>query len=444
MADLNAGSWSMGSTGLTGSRRVPRVSEFADLLRPRPVVLEGDRRRAARAASVGDFREMARRRVPRAVFDYVEGGAESERSLARAREDLDSLHFVARVLRGVSRVDTHTTILGRPSALPIVFAPTGFTRVLHQDGELAVARAAGAAGVPYALSTMGTCSVEEVAEVIPGCRRWFQLYLWSDRGRSRELVDRAAAAGYEALVLTVDTPVAGRRLRDARNGMTLPPSLGLRTFVDGARHPHWWINLLTTRPLTFASLNSWQGTVAELAATLFDPGVDFEDLAWLREQWAGKLVVKGVQSPDDAARIASAGADAIVLSNHGGRQLDRSATPIRQLPSVLGRLSGRCEVFVDGGFTSGADVVAALALGANGVLVGRAYLYGLMAAGELGVRRVADLLGEEIATAMTLLGARSVEELTPDLVRLVPEREAAATHRRWADLSGTGLPVPSR
>jgi L-lactate dehydrogenase (cytochrome) len=428
-------------TGLDGPRRLPRAAELTDLLRPRPLVLDGDRRRAARAAGVEDLRAMARRRVPRAVFDYVEGGAESERSLARAREDLDSVQFVARVLRGVSAVDTRATILGAPSALPIVFAPTGFTRVLHHEGELATARAAGAAGVPFALSTMGTCSVEDVAEIIPGCRRWFQLYLWSDRGRSRDLVDRADAAGYEALVLTVDTPVAGRRLRDARNGMTLPPALGPRTFIDGARHPHWWIDLLTTRALNFASLSSWQGTVAELAATLFDPAVDFEDLAWLREQWQGKLVVKGVQSAEDAVRIASAGADAIVLSNHGGRQLDRSVTPIRQLPEVLDRLEGRCEVFVDGAFTSGADVVAALALGADAVLVGRAYLYGLMAAGELGVRRVAALFEEEITTTMTLLGARSIAELTPDLVRLGPAPEAGKP-RRWADLAEAGPSIP--
>jgi L-lactate dehydrogenase (cytochrome) len=287
---------------------------------------------------------------------------------------------------------------------------------MHHEGERAVARAATAAGLPYALSTMGTTSIEDVAAAIPGGRRWFQLYLWRDRGRSRELIERAAAAGYEALILTVDTPVPGARLRDVRNGMTIPPALSLRTFLDGAIRPWWWFNLFTTPPLEFASLGSWNGTVAELAKQLFDPSITYDDLAWLRQTWERKLIVKGVQNPQDAAKAVEHGADAVVVSNHGGRQLDRSLVPLEQLPDVVEAVGDRAEVFLDGGVMSGADVAAALCLGATAVLVGRAYLYGLMAGGERGVGRVADLLGDEITRTMQLLGAASVKELTAERV----------------------------
>jgi L-lactate dehydrogenase (cytochrome) len=401
-------------------RRIPRWSELAPLLRARPVDLNGTRRRVTAAADIGDLRAVARRRAPRAVFDYVDGGAELELSMDRAREAFRRVEFRPSVLRDVSSVDTTGTLLGRPASLPVVFAPTGFTRMMHHSGERAVARAATAAGIPYALSTMGTTSIEDVAATIPGGRRWFQLYLWKDRDRSRELIRRAGAAGYEALILTVDTPVPGARLRDVRNGMTIPPALGLRTFVDGAIRPWWWVHLLTTSPLEFASLGSWSGTVAELAKHLFDPSVTVGDLAWLRENWDGKLVVKGIQSADDAAAAVECGADAVVVSNHGGRQLDRSRVALEQLPAVAEAVGDRAEVYVDGGVMSGADVVAALCLGATGVLVGRAYLYGLMAGGELGVHRVADLLREEITRTMQLLGVTSVKELTPDRVGLRP------------------------
>ncbi|MTD53722.1 alpha-hydroxy acid oxidase [Amycolatopsis pithecellobii] len=399
-------------------RQLPRWSELAPLLQPKPLVLSGDRRRARRAATVRDFSAAAQRRVPRAVYDYVAGAAEDERSMWRARAVLESVEFVPRVLRDVSDVDPTVSLLGREASIPVVFAPTGFTRMMHHEGERAVARAAGAAGIPYALSTMGTTSIEAVAAEIPACRRWFQLYLWSDRARSRDLVRRARDHGYEALILTVDTPVAGSRLRDVRNGMTIPPSLGLSTIVDGARHPHWWFNLLTTPPLSFASLSGWRGTVADLANQLFDPSVTLDDLAWLRSEWDGKLIVKGIQSVDDAEAAVAAGADAVVVSNHGGRQLDRCATPLEALPSVAEAIGDRAELLVDGGFLSGSDVVAALCLGADAILVGRAYLYGLMAAGEPGVRRVADLLAKEIRVTMQLLGAATVKDLTPAMVRL--------------------------
>ncbi len=399
-------------------RRIPRWAELAPLLRPKPIVLDGTRRRLAGAATVHDLRTVARRRTPRAVFDYTDGGAGDEISMARARRAYERVEFRPRVLRDVSAVDTSTSILGETSALPIAFGPTGFTRMMHHEGEIAVARAAGDGGIPYALSTMGTTSAADLAAAAPGTRRWFQLYLWRDRERSIGLIRDAEEAGYEALVLTVDTPVAGPRLRDVRNGMTIPPTLTLRTFLNGAVRPWWWLNLLTTPPLEFASFTNWRGTVAELANHMFDPSVTIRDVEWLREVWPGKLIVKGVQNPEDARTVVDAGADAVVVSNHGGRQLDRAPVPLEELPSVVEAVGDHAEVYVDGGVLSGSDAVAAVCLGATAVLVGRAYLYGLMAGGELGVRRALEILTAEVRQTMQLLGAASVSDLTPERVRL--------------------------
>jgi L-lactate dehydrogenase (cytochrome) len=263
--------------------------------------------------------------------------------------------------------------------------------MMHTEGEAAVARVAARAGIPYALSTMGTTSIEGLAAAADG-RRWFQLYLWRDREASRDFVVRAREAGYEALVLTVDTPIAGARLRDVRNGLTIPPTLSLRTMGEGALHPAWWFDLLTTEPLEFASLNRFEGTVAELVGRMFDPAATIDDLAWLRSVWDGPLVIKGIQTVADARSVVSAGADAVVVSNHGGRQLDRAPTPLEVLPAVVDAVGDRAEVYVDGGVLSGGDVVAAVAFGARAALVGRAYLYGLMAGGERGVQRTADIL----------------------------------------------------
>ena len=257
------------------------------------------------------------------------------------------------MLQDVSAVDPSTTILGKPSALPLVFAPTGFTRMMHTEGEPAVARAAERAGIPYALSTMGTTSIERLAAEAPGGRRWFQLYLWRDREAGRDFVARAAESGYEALVLTVDTPVPGPRLRDVRNGLTIPPSVTRRTVVEGARHPAWWIDLLTTEPLEFASMSHFDGTIAELVAQMFDPSATMADLDWLRSAWDGPLVVKGIQTAADARAVVDRGADAVVVSNHGGRQLDRAPTPLEVLPEVVDAVGDRAEVYVDGGIMSG-------------------------------------------------------------------------------------------
>ncbi len=401
-------------------RRRPRWSELQPLLRPRPVSRNGTDRRLAGAASVADLRLLARRRAPRAVFDYTDGGAGDEVSLRRSRDAYARVEFQPQVLRDVSAVDTATTILGRPSALPVVFAPTGFTRMMHTDGEPAVARVAARAGIPYALSTMGTTSVEALAAAAPEARRWFQLYLWRDRAASHDLVVRARECGYEALVLTVDTPVAGARLRDVRNGLTIPPSLSARTFAEGALHPRWWFDLLTTEPLEFASLTRSEGTVADLVGRIFDPAATIADVAWLRTVWDGPLVVKGVQTVADARAVVEAGADAVVVSNHGGRQLDRAPTPLEVLPAVVDAVGDRAEVYVDGGILSGGDVVAAVAYGARAALVGRAYLYGLMAGGERGVQRATDILTAELTGTLALMGVPRVGELRRDHVRLRP------------------------
>jgi L-lactate dehydrogenase (cytochrome) len=404
--------------GVVTRRRFPRWRELRPYLRTGPVRLSPVERRLASAASIRDLRDIARRHVPRAVFDYVDGAAETETSLRRSRDAFARLEFVPSVLRDVSAVDTTTSILGKRSALPFVFAPTGFTRLMHADGEPAVARVAERLGIPFALSTLGTTSPEELAAAAPGTERWFQLYLWHDRDAGIDLVRRAGAAGFSALVLTVDTPVAGARLRDVRNGFTIPPTLSLRTLIDIARHPGWWLDKLTTEPLRFAVFDRTEGTVADLIDRVFDPSVTLADLGWLRDAWAGPIVVKGIQTVEDARAVVDAGADAIVVSNHGGRQLDRAPTPLEGLPSIAAAVGDRTEVYVDGGVLGGADIVAGIALGARAVLVGRAYLYGLMAGGERGVLRSGELLRRELVRTMQLLGVSGIGELTPRHVKL--------------------------
>src|SRR5215210_7224904 len=397
---------------------MPRWSELSELARPRRPNGDATDRRLAGAATIGDLRELGRRTVPRAVFDYTDGAAGAEISLRRSREAFERVEFCPRVLRDVSVVDPSTTLLGAPSALPLVFAPTGFTRLMHTEGEAAVGRVAERIGIPYALSTMGTTTLEDLAAAAPGARKWFQLYLWRDRDASAALVERARAAGYEALVLTVDTPVAGPRLRDVRNGFTIPPALSLRTMANAAVHPRWWVDLVTTPPLEFASLRSWGGTVAELVDRVFEPAAVLADVRALRETWGGPLVVKGVQTADDARAVVDAGADAVLVSNHGGRQLDRSPTPLEELPAVVAAVGERAEVYVDGGIMSGADIVAAVAFGARAALLGRAYLYGLMAGGERGVQRAAEILQQELTNTLALLGVTRISDLGRDHVRL--------------------------
>ena len=398
-------------------RQLPKLDDLRPLVRMQRPELDPVARRLERALTIGDLRSIARRRTPRSVFDYTDGAAEAEISLRRARAEFARIEFQPSVLRDVSDVDLSVTTLGRRAEVPFSFAPTGFTRMMNHEGEPAVARVAARRGIPYALSTMGTTSIEDVADASLGGRLWFQLYVWRDRSAAEDLIHRAQAAGYEALILTVDVPVAGARLRDVRNGMTIPPSLTPKTLADMALHPTWWINALTTDPLRFASLDTWQGTVADLLDTMFDPTMTISDLEWLRSHWDGPLVVKGIQTVEDARRVVDAGADAVIVSNHGGRQLDRAPVPLRLLPSVVEEIGGDAEVWVDTGVTCGGDVVAALALGARTVLVGRAYLYGLMAGGERGVDRAAEILTTEVSRTMKLLGVPSVAELGPSHVK---------------------------
>jgi L-lactate dehydrogenase (cytochrome) len=369
--------------------------------------------------SCADFERLARRRTPRAVFDYVDGGAEREVAVRRSVEAFASVEFLPRVLRDVSVVNASTTILDRPAAFPVILGPTGFTRMMRTEGEPAVARAAGRAGVPYALSTMGTTSVEALAAAAPDTDRWFQLYLWKDRARSAALIDRVAEHGYQTLVLTVDVPVAGARLRDVRNGLTIPPRLTPTTLVDMARHPRWLLDTLTTEPLSFASLGAADDLMS-LINTVFDPSATIADIEWVRGRWPGQLVVKGIQRVDDAKAVVSAGAEAVAVSNHGGRQLDRAATPLRVLPEVVDAVGGASEVYLDGGVRCGADVAAAVALGARAVFVARPYLYALMAAGEVGVDRLLALLLEDYTRTLQLLGVTRTADLDRDYVRLLP------------------------
>jgi L-lactate dehydrogenase (cytochrome) len=405
-------------------RRLPRPRDLGPLLQFKRPRWNATERRLEAALTIEDLRRIAKRRTPRAAFDYTDGASEAELSLARARRAFQDIEFHPSILRDVAEVDTSVEVLGGRSALPFGIAPTGFTRLMQTEGERAGAAAAGHAGIPFALSTLGTTSIEDVAAANPGGRNWFQLYMWKDRPRSVALVERAAKAGFDALLVTVDAPVAGARLRDTRNGLTIPPTLTPRTVLDAARRPRWWIDLLTTEPLAFASLDRWPGTVAQLLDTMFDPTVTYEDLAWIKELWSGRLAVKGVQTLDDAKRLAGLGVDAIVLSNHGGRQLDRAPVPFHLLPDVAREVGHDLEVHLDTGIMNGADVVASMALGARFTLVGRAYLYGLMAGGRRGVDRAIAILTDEIQRTMRLLGVRDIKELQPhhvtQLERLVP------------------------
>ena len=402
-------------------RRVPKYSDLAPLMQfKKPEFSRAARLR--RASTIWDLRDMAKRRTPQAPFDYTDGAAESEISLRRARQAFLDIEFRPGVLRDVSSIDLSTDILGRPSRLPVGIAPTGFTRMMQSEGEYAGSQAAEAAGIPYTLSTMGTASLEDVAAAAPAGRNWFQLYLWTDRDRSLELIQRAAAAGNDTLMVTVDTAVAGARLRDVRNGMTIPPALTLKTVLDASYRPAWWFNFLTHEPLTFASLSRYTGTVADLINSMFDPTLTYADLDWLRETWKGKLVVKGIQTVEDARKVVDHGADGIVLSNHGGRQLDRAPIPFHLLPEVSAAMKADrsdAAIILDTGIMSGADIIAALALGADFTLIGRAYLYGLMAGGRAGVDRALQILEKDMQRTMALLGVSRVADLTPEHVRLL-------------------------
>lgn len=404
------------SQALDAARSVMRFGEWES---------DPDLRRLARVADVSDLRRLARRRLPRGCFNYIDGAAEDELTADRNVSAYARWQFRPRVLRDVSEVDTSGVVLGRRVPFPLVIAPTGFDRIAHSQGELAVARAAQRAGIPYSLSTMGTRSIEEVAAVSEG-RKFFQVYVWRDRGLLAELLERAAASDYEAIMITVDTAVLGRRERDVRAGFALPPKLGVDTLLDGLLHPSWTLDFLTSEPITFSNCVGAAGAHGEGAVALadyvnsqFDPSLSWEDIDWFRERWAGPVMLKGIQSSEDAALAADAGIDAVIVSNHGGRQLDGAPAPLDLLPSVREAVQDRCEVICDGGVRRGSDIAKALALGADSVMAGRAYFYALGAAGEAGVDWVLAHLHDGMVRTMRLAGLSSTADLTPDALEPV-------------------------
>jgi L-lactate dehydrogenase (cytochrome) len=392
------------------------------VLRFEPIELDPVTRRLRRAAGVSDLRRIARRRLPAGVFDYIDGGAEDERTLAANTRAFAERTFVPRVLRSMGKIDTSTTLLGRALPYPLVLAPTGFTRIADPQGELAVARSAARAGLPYTLSTMSTRSIEEVAGVSDG-PKWFQVYVWRDRGLVKDMILRARAADYEALVLTVDTAVLGRRDRDVRHGFTLPPKLGLGTLVDGALHPAWTWAFVRSEPIRFANVvgrevedGSTAVSLADHVARQFDANLSWDDVEWMRSVWDGPIVIKGIQSVADAKLAAEAGVEAIALSNHGGRQLDGAPAALDLVAPVADAVGGRLAIICDGGVRRGSDIVKAVALGADACMAGRAYLYGLAAGGERGVDHVLGLLHADVRRTMALLGAASIDELDMSMV----------------------------
>ncbi|GAB3619691.1 quinone-dependent L-lactate dehydrogenase [Glutamicibacter endophyticus] len=403
-------------------RQMPDVPELLKLMRFKTPSLNRRSARLAAAADVWDLRSIAKRRTPKAAFDYVDGAAGREITAQRARQVFDAVELVPRILHGTAHSDMSTTIAGVHSNLPFGIAPTGFTRFMHSEGEIGGVRAAQRAGIPFSLSTMGTRSIEEVAEAAPQGDKWFQLYLWKDRAKSKALLERAAVAGYTNLLVTVDTPVAGQRLRDVRNGMKIPPELTLKTVLDASYRPEWWYNFLTTDSLKFASLSDSAEDLPTIINSMFDSSLDFDDLRWIRELWDGPLFVKGVLTAEDAAKSQAAGADGLVVSNHGGRQLDRAPVAFEALGEVCAEVGQDMELILDSGIMSGADIVAALCAGADFVLIGRAYLYGLMAGGEEGVSRAIELLAKEIEVTMQLMGAARIDDLTGDLIRRRSDR----------------------
>lgn len=398
-------------------RHLPQLSELKPLMQFGKFNPDRRAARLAKAADIEALRAIARRRTPKPAFDYVDGAAGLELTYKRSREAFESMELLPKILHGTAEADLSTEIAGYRSTLPFGIAPTGFTRFMHSEGEIGGVRAAAEAGIPFSLSTMGTRSIEEVRDAAPDAARWFQLYLWRDHEASRELIVRAKAAGYTNLIVTVDTPVPGNRLRDDRNGMSIPPKLTPKTVLDASYRPEWWFNFLTTDSLKFASLADTSHMVAELIGKMFDPSLSLEDLAWIREEWEGELFVKGILTAEDARRAMSVGADGLIVSNHGGRQLDRAPVTLTSLPEIRSEVGPGVPLILDSGIMSGTDVVAALCAGADFVLIGRAYLYGLMAGGQQGVSRVIELLEKQIRTNMLLMGAGSIADLGPHCMR---------------------------
>lgn len=373
--------------------------------------------------NIADLRERARGRIPRAIFDYADRGSYDEITLRANRRDLEALRFRQRVMVDVSTRRLGTTVVGQPVAIPVCIAPTGLAGLFHTDGEIHGARAAEAFGVPFCLSTMSICSIEDVRAAVAS-PFWFQLYVMRDRGFSRSLIERAIQAQCSALVLTVDLQVQGQRHRDIKNGLRVPPRLTGRNVLDLMTRPGWALGILRGKRRTFGNLaGQFKGTgnldtLARWISEQFDASLSWKDINWVREQWPRKLIVKGILDPDDACSAIAAGADAVVVSNHGGRQLDGAPSSISVLPEIVRAVDGRAEILLDGGVQSGQDVLKALALGARAALIGKAFLYALAAGGSEGVSLALQILSRELATSMALVGATDVQKVTSSILRL--------------------------
>lgn len=403
---------------IRSTRKFPSLPYFWSLIDWSLPSLKPYKGKLLRAQTIEDLAQIAKKRTPKVVFDYVEGSAVDEIAYARSRDALSRIEFNSRVMRDVSKIDTSEKILGKAVDIPICFAPTGYTRLMHHVGEPAVANVASKKNLIYALSTMGTTSPEELAVAVPNSRCWFQLYIMKNRSDSLAVIKQAKDNGFEALVLTVDTPVTGLRYRDNRNGLTVPPKIKINTVFAIARKPIWWLNLFTTGKLEFAAFRGWDKPLSELAGLIFDPSTTMKEISWLRSVWKGPIIVKGVQSVDDAKAIAKLGVQGIILSNHGGRQFDRGQVPLEILPEVVKAVGNKVEIYVDGGIMSGLDALGAIALGAKAVFIGRAYLYGAMANGEAGVEQVIEIMRREFVNGMALSGATNIAEVRKNGARI--------------------------
>ena len=403
---------------IRSTRKFPSLPYFWSLIDWTIPSLNPYKGQLLRAQTVADLADIAKKRTPEVVFDYVEGGAVDEIAYSRTRAAYSRIEMNSRVLRDVSKIDTTEKILGKVVDIPICFAPTGYTRLMHHVGEPAVANVASKKNLIYALSTMGTTSPEELAKAVPNSRRWFQLYIMKNRSDSLAVIKQAKDNGFEALVLTVDTPVAGLRYRDNRNGLTVPPKISINTVFAIARKPIWWLNLFTTGKLEFAAFRGWDKPLSQLAGLIFDPSTTMKEITWLRSVWKGPIIVKGIQSVDDAKAVAKLGVKGIILSNHGGRQFDRGQVPLEILPEVVKAVGNKVEIYIDGGIMSGLDALGAIALGAKAVFIGRAYLYGAMANGEAGVEQVIEIMRREFENGMALSGATNIAEVRKNGARI--------------------------
>ncbi len=374
--------------------------------------------------SIADLRDLARARIPRAIFEYADRGSYDEVTLERNRSRLRALQFRQRVMVDVSQQSLHTTLLGEPAAIPLAIGPTGLTGLFHANGEMLGARAAEEFGVPFCLSTMSICSIEDVRQAVSK-PFWFQLYLVRDREFNRELIERARAAQCSALMLTVDMPVQGLRRRDPKNGLSIPPRLTAKNLFDVLTKPEWALRVLFGKRRTFGNLEGRLGgaglsTLSQWIASQFDLTVTWKDVEWLRGLWPGKLIVKGILDAEDAKQACDAGVDALVVSNHGGRQLDGAPATIDVLPEIAAAVAGRCEVLMDGGIQSGQDILKALALGARGCLIGKAFLYALAAKGAAGVTLALEILRSELQISLALTGCNAVGDAGPHILRRSP------------------------